>query len=263
MSLSYKLKSIYRGLIFSFSKHGGLLFRWYYTYLYFPKKGSLQEFIDNYSRNNKGLTVVQVGANDGISNDPIHKYIRRDLWKGVLLEPQKTVFHKYLAPLYANNPGIHTVNAAVSAEDGVKVLYKISFSEARWATGLASFEKKVLEDAITNGYVNKRAAKEGVDLPPKQEDYISTESIETICPQTLMKRYLLSSIDWLQIDTEGYDYEVIKLFDVAKLKPKMILFEHVHLGPNDLKEASLYLEKNGYHLKRYGMNTLARYFDSN
>ena len=35
---------------------------------------------------------IQVGANDGITVDPIHKYIIEYHWNGILIEPQPGVF---------------------------------------------------------------------------------------------------------------------------------------------------------------------------
>ena len=34
------------------------------------------------------LTFIQVGGFDGITTDPLYKYITRYGWRGVLLEPQ-------------------------------------------------------------------------------------------------------------------------------------------------------------------------------
>jgi hypothetical protein len=34
------------------------------------------------------FTFIQVGAFDGITTDPLHKYITRYGWRGILMEPQ-------------------------------------------------------------------------------------------------------------------------------------------------------------------------------
>ena len=44
-------------------------------------------------------------------------------------------------------------------------LYKISVSDSRWATGLSSFSREVLEAAVRSGYVEREAIKEGARLP--------------------------------------------------------------------------------------------------
>ena len=81
---------------FKLSSENNPLFIGYYKYLYRPKKGSLEEFLNEYSKSKiDGLTVIQIGANDGITHDPIHKFIKRDKWNGVLLEPQPYVYEHY------------------------------------------------------------------------------------------------------------------------------------------------------------------------
>ncbi|MBK7697246.1 MAG: FkbM family methyltransferase [Saprospiraceae bacterium] len=40
------------------------------------------------------------------------------------------------------------------------------------------------------------------------------------------------SIDLLHIDTEGYDWEILKQLRLAKYFPRPIIFEHKHLSPS-------------------------------
>ena len=65
------------------------LFNLYYRYFYKPKD-VLSSFLNNLSKSKKGkIFFIQIGANDGQWNDPIYKFIRRDRWSGILIEPQK------------------------------------------------------------------------------------------------------------------------------------------------------------------------------
>ena len=48
---------------------------------------------------------IQVGAYDGVSTDPLRKYIGRCGWRGVMLEPQPGPAGR-LRDLYAGNDGI-------------------------------------------------------------------------------------------------------------------------------------------------------------
>lgn len=239
------------------SASGNPLFLFFYRYLYRPRSGSIDEFTDIYSKSRKSLTVVQVGANDGINNDPIHKFIKRDRWKGVLLEPQKYVFEKFLKPLYTKTDGIVTLNAALDKTDGYKPIYKISVSNSRWATGLTSFNREVLEKAVNSGYVARQAAKEGCKMPENPEECIVEEKVECITADTLVEKYGLERIDWLQIDTEGYDFEIIKMFNISKHKPAVIVFENLHLSQETREQCKKYLESYGYSFSDYGPNTLA------
>ena len=95
-----KVKKRYKRAMFNLSANYSTVYTGFYKYFYKPKHGSLGEFINYFSERNPGLNVVQVGANDGFINDPIHKFIRRDKWQGVLLEPQPTVLSERLNPDY-------------------------------------------------------------------------------------------------------------------------------------------------------------------
>jgi len=60
----------------------------------------------------------------------------------------------------------------------------------------------------------------------------------------------------LHIDTEGYDYEIIKSIDFSQIKPRMIYYEHWCFN-SDIEECSKYLEDKGYRLIQEYADTLA------
>lgn len=257
-ALKNSIKNSWKKKRFELSASNHPLFSFYYKNLYSPKKGSLAEFLSEYSKSKIGkFFVIQIGANDGITNDPIHKFIKRDHWKGVLLEPQPNVFTNELSKIYQHDKGIHPNCAAIGSEDGSQKLYKIAFSESRWATGLASFSLDKIELAFKNGVVEKNCIKEGIKIPENPKDRISYTEVSVISPDTLIQKYQISKIDLLQIDAEGYDLEVIKIFDIAKTQPEAIIFENENLNPNDLKSCYNMLRENGYKLAKFGRDTLA------
>lgn len=256
-SIKTAFKEFYRRLLFQLSANNNVLFIAFYKYFYQPSKGSLSHFLDVYSRQNKPIFIVQIGANDGISHDPVHKFIKRDNCEGVLLEPQKDVFERFLTYLYRKNKGIKLVNAALGYEDGTSTLYKISFSQARWATGLATFNRSVLEKAFHSGHVAKQARKENVSVPASIDEGIAEEKIEVISSKTLIQRFDIKKIDLLQVDTEGFDFEIIKMFDMQIIKPRAIIYENSHLTTEVKEECRQHLHDHGYAVKNYGGNTLA------
>jgi FkbM family methyltransferase len=242
---------------FNLSAANSNLFLGYYKYFYKPKKNSLHAFLHEYSLSlaNK-LYVIQIGANDGITHDPIHKFIKRDNWRGVLLEPQSYVYETFLKKIYAKNRGIHTLCAAIGPEDGKQQLYKIGFSNMRWATGLASFQKENVEKAFSSGYVQAKCMRYQIPLPDESE-YIISDEVTMISPETLMKNYSIAHIDLLQIDAEGYDYEVIKMFKIQQFRPRAIVFEHTHLSEDDKTSCFQHLKANEYKIASFGSNTVA------
>ena len=257
MNLKARLKFSYKKFVFDLSARNSFIFTAFYRYFYKPAKDSIDEFTSFYSLSKGDVNVVQIGANDGINNDPIHKFIKRDRWRGVLLEPQRYVFEKFLKPLYAKTPGITVLNAALDLRDGTKPIYKIAVSESRWATGLSSFNREVLEAAVKSGYIDREAIKEGSPLPANKQDYIAEEQVECISTPSLVKKFGLYRIDWLQIDTEGFDFEIIKMFGIDITKPDVIVYENLHFPASLQEECLNYLREKGYRCRTFGPNTLA------
>ena len=250
-------KQLYKNLRFRLSSNNCFLFIWFYRYLYKPEEGTLARMLSEYSSKNRGdFKVIQVGANDGITHDPIHKFIKRDNWSGILLEPQKHLY-PHLSRLYRKNKGITILNAAIGHEDGTITLYKIGFTDTRWATGLATFKKEVLQEAFDSGYVHRNAEKDNIPVPDDPDQQIIAEEIDVISPATLIKKYNIIHLDLLQIDTEGFDYEVIKMFLGAGITPGMIIFENSHLTENEMDECEKLLKSKGFELTKFGRNSTA------
>jgi len=76
--------------------------------------------------------------------------------------------------------------------------------------------------------------------------------VEKVQADTLMnivnKNYNYNYIDFIQIDTEGFDYEVIKMIDFNTIKPYIIKYESVNLPKKDKENLSLMLKEQGYFL---------------
>jgi FkbM family methyltransferase len=208
---------------------------------------SILNKIDRYSRFRKGLCFVQIGANDG-TDDPVYEFVRRYDWRGILVEPQKDVFENRLKKRYESTPAIILENSAIADKAETRKLHKISFSSARWATGLTSFIRSSIEKQIDSGRVARKAKEEDVRLPEKLSDYITTEHVQCMTFDDLIRKHEIQKLDLVVIDTEGYDYEIIKLIDFDLIRPELIMFEYKHLSSGDYKECSCYLKNSGYEL---------------
>jgi FkbM family methyltransferase len=237
---------------------GSFLLRFYLKALWKPKSGSLEfELYQLAKQNSHEFQFIQVGANDGLINDPLLRLIALFQWQGILLEPQPLVFERELKPLYQNNQRIHLVNAAVDRVEGNRTLYTISFSTQRWATGLASFSKPTLESRINDGYVEKAAIKYGDILPANKMDWMSSTDIACRSFESLIMESSMKSLDLLQIDTEGYDFEIIRMFPFHLIQPRAISFENEHSSDDAYAEILLFLQEKGYRVKEIGRDSLA------
>ncbi len=67
----------------------------------------------------------------------------------------------------------------------------------------------------------------------------------------------LSQLDLLQIDVEGMDGELLKLYPFDLIRPGIIRYESKHLATQESLEVENLLRKQGYELFREGPDTVA------
>lgn len=236
--------------------NNNLLFNIFYKYLYRPKS-KLDVFLNNYSKSVKGkLSFVQIGANDGLWNDPFYKYIRRDKWKGILIEPQKDIFEN-LKWNYRKLSNLFFENIAIDEKNGIKSLYQISFNNAQWASGLSSFNIGDVQRMIDAGYVERMAIQENIVPPLQKEKWIKTEEVQTLSFIDLINKYKYEEIDLLIIDVEGYEFEIIKTLPFDIILIKIIIYEHTHFNENKKELIRNFLIMNKYNIVETESDTIA------
>jgi FkbM family methyltransferase len=188
---------------------------------------------------------VQIGANDGVIYDPISAYVRRYQWSGLLVEPVATYFER-LKENYRGYLGLSFENAAISDTEGERAFYRIredlDYLPA-WCAGLGTFYLDVL---LTHRWAI-----------PNLDAYVLEERVRCISLGQLLAKHGVRRIDLLAIDTEGYDYELIKQVDFDRMRPAMLLYEHQYIREADRKACEAMLRRQGYTLSRHLGNTFA------
>jgi hypothetical protein len=61
------------------------------------------------------------------------------------------------------------------------------------------------------------------------ESDIEEVDVKIVVFNDLIEKYNISEIEYLFIDTEGYDYQIIKSIDFNKTKINKVKFEYKHL----------------------------------
>lgn len=179
---------------------------------------------------------VQIGANDGISFDPIYELVTKENVKGIAIEPIPDIF-KLLEKNYKKYPNVKLLNLAIHKDQKEMILYRVDPKKTGhpdWTKGTPSF--------------NKDHHKLG-NIP---ESDIIEESVKCISFNNLVEEYSIKKIDLLQIDTEGYDLEIIKMIDFNEISPRIISFEHgMRQGITNMErfvECQTLLFKNNYNI---------------
>lgn len=190
------------------------------------------------------FTIVQIGANDGNRHDPYRKHIRQHGFRGVLVEPNPAVFQKLISN-YADQPQLKFENAAIGGKDGEMVLYTLD-SEGGETDDLSVYASLNLEKV----QMFRKALKRPLKIKPI--------TVPVITYKSLLERNQIEAVSLLALDTEGYDFEILKTIDFSRNRPRIIEFEHAHLSEADEHECYELLGSSGYDLLRvFGYDTIA------
>ncbi len=187
-------------------------------------------------------TFVQIGSNDGIKNDPIHQYIIKNDWEGILVEPDIANFNR-LKKNYISANNLIFENAGVGPEKGEMLFYRlkeIRDDEPGWYDQIGSFDKTTFLKNI----------RYGKDLDKR----ILTDRLQVITFDDLVQRHNFRDVDLLHTDTEGFDFKILRSIDFSKHSIKLVLFEGEWMSAQELKEIFMYLRKYGYRIFRSGID---------
>ena len=192
----------------------------------------LEYIISNLTEKKIINSLIQIGANNGISHDPLHSIIKKFKLKSLLLEPIKKYFLD-LQNSYANYDNVEFENSALSVNNEILFLYKVNPERAdkygTMSSGISSFYKQHL-------------LKHGI----KEKD-IAQEKVNQISFDELLKKYNIKMFDLLLIDTEGYDCNIVNDFfiKIKEIRP-IIIFEWSHIKNNELENTLNAIIKNNY-----------------
>jgi FkbM family methyltransferase len=184
------------------------------------------------------LTFVQIGAYDGVSTDPLRKYIERCGWSGVMLEPQPRPANQ-LRALYRHNPKIVILEAALDSERRTRSLYTLeSDTVPKWAGGMASFDRS---------HILKQD-----DLIEGLEGMVRELQVNCVVFDDILNYLPKNHLDLLQIDVEGADGHILSLFPFDRFKPAIIHWEIKNMTCIQQEEALERVIAHGYQVSRSG-----------
>ena len=141
---------------------------------------------------------IDIGANDGMKLSNSLTLERDFFWNGLLVEPNSNAFKS----LKSSRSNIKINYAVSDKSDSV-----VKFKEYKNSLRSCIFEK---------------------DTERYNQDF-DIKTVQTITLTEIFKRFCLpKQIEYLSIDTEGNEYEIIKDFDFDIYNVKTISIEHNH-----------------------------------
>ena len=213
--------------------------------LFKKSKPQVDNYLSSIFKETKNLDIIQVGANDGIQNDPIRRFFRfKGSYRATLIEPIPYYFEK-LKLLYSDRDDIFLVNAAISNDIGKKKLYFIPPKIAdqmngdgpqnNWAHGQGSFDIEIIKYWIIENSFR------GINYVKNISFYINSIISIDLITSKLSEFQSSSDNQLLVIDAQGFEQSVLKSVD-WKNSPKYILIE------DDLKnkDVLMFLKSKNY-----------------
>jgi len=206
-----------------------------------------ESFLYRHLAVHKRLTFLQIGANDGIMNDPIYQFnvANRDVVSGFVLEPLPDIFEK-LVENYKCCPGIKPFNFAIHSTQSEMILHRVKPERAAevpvFARGIASFDVD---------HWKKTTLVPGAD-------FMEQVKVKCVPITDFIKSNAIDKLDLLLLDTEGYDYEILMSIDFTNIKPRIVRFEH---GVRDnVMSFDQFMQVCNY-LNSYGYQIIAESYD--
>ena len=192
----------------------------------------------------KDFGLVVIGAHFGVwLQGEIDKYKNQNI---LLVEPVPYNY-KILQKSFEKQDNIFICTNAIFSENKTERFFFVKEDSIpklgkHWASGIGSFNKQHILNHRT-----KRFKIEESDIEFIEIDFINFD--------TLLNKYEIKSIDKLQIDVEGAEYNILNSIDYKKEKINKILFESKHFDGTftegeKLKKIKEKLVLNGYKLSQ-------------
>lgn len=190
----------------------------------------INELLGSYSQYGEDLIVdallgcpsdgcyIDIGANDPEFLSNTRRFYIRG-WHGINIEPEPNLFQK----LSEGRPSDVNLNVGIGAESGTLKFYRLEPST------LSSFDPAVAR-------YNRRS----LGAKALGEVILPVVTLTSVLDKHLKDR----EIDFMSVDVEGSELEVLQGNDWQRYRPRLILIEIYHRG----KEIQSYLNSHGYRL---------------
>jgi FkbM family methyltransferase len=212
-----------------------------------------------------GFFFVNIGANDGVVADPIYPFIKKHGWSGIAVEPVPHVFEQ-LERNYAHLDGVILENVAIADRQQTFWYVAPGSGSVEYITqGIGSFEReRVVESIQANRFMGDLMSPRAPyphELPapvvycdghdgPQMTDDVETfiTALEPTCLtfDQLMAKHEVEHVDFVNIDVEGLDHEVLLSIDLERYRPSIICVELMGLPDAGVQQVRDRLDEHGY-----------------
>lgn len=190
---------------------------------YYSQCGQDKFLNEKIFKGKKNGVFLDIGANDGISFSNSYYFEKELGWKGVCFEPLQSAFQKLQKNRVSNN-----INACASSEDKVDHFLSVT-GYGEMLSGLKSnYDQRHLQRLY--------------DTVKEHGGKIDEVEVQCYNVNGILEKYAFFNVDFLSLDTEGNELEILKVIDFNKVHIKAITVENNYQSP----EFNIFLSGKGF-----------------
>ena len=202
-------------------------------------RNATEQFFDTWIMKNPNSKGIVIGTHDGTDGEWV-KHVKNNKANAILVEASKQQFDK-LVYNYEGLDNAKLINEAITSDGRETVFYEFGSGHAN------TFDKVHYENHISGG------------------EKVSIRNVKSISINDLIiQENLQNNLDWIHLDTEAIDDEIIMGLDFSRIKkPKLIVFETINFSKERTGDSTRidilfdWLKLNGYLVKYDYWNSFA------
>ena len=210
-----------------------------FKYDIWVNRNATEQFFETWIKKNPNTKGIAIGTHDGTSGEWV-KHVKNNSTYAVLVEASKKQFDE-LTQNYLNFNNVSFRNNVITGNGGNVNFYEFG-------------------DGYTNTLSETHCKKHVFD-----NEEIVVVNVDSISINDLIiQENLQDTLDWLHLDTEAIDDEIIMSLDFSKVvKPKLIVFETINFSEERTGSSERidklfdWLKSNGYKVKYDFWNSFA------
>jgi FkbM family methyltransferase len=202
-------------------------------------RNATEQFFDTWIMKNPNSNGIVIGTHDGMNGEWV-KHIKHKTTNAILVEASKKQFDE-LSYNYNGFDNVKLLNEAITSDGREAEFYEFGLGSTN------TFDKLHCENHIING------------------ENVTIRNVKSLgINELIIQENLQNTLDWIHLDTEAIDDEIIMGLDFSKIKkPKLIVFETINFSKERLGDSTRidtlfdWLKSNGYYVKYDYWNSFA------
>ena len=209
----------------------------------------IYECLRAFAQSKDSVSFLQIGSNDGISQDPLREFIvRHPNWEGRLIEPLPHLFEKLKTNYrYLGRSNLQYQNVAVSDRPGTIDLFRVKSEYHKEFPSFVDQIASLSRSHISSVFPNH----------PRIEEKIELIHVNAVSIADIAESFRERGIDLLHMDVEGHEAVILRDFPFDHYRPEIIIFETGHLSIVDREAVDILLREQGYTVFDAGFDAVA------